>query len=376
MPDRLTVIGWCARARTLLAGAALIVVAPPAARAEDASVARGLRWLKVHKCLSCHSLDGTQRVGPTLAGRWGRPVRVAGRDGAARTVRFDAAYLRRSIETPRAETRQGFPAKAMPAAQISAEELHAVAAALRKVAGRTDAARGKDGSDGGGLLVLILGALLFVGGHLLLSSAPLRSRLIGALGAKGFQGIYSLVAAGGLAAMIYGWIAAPYVELWAPAPAARLVPLLAMPVALVLLVAGFTTPNPTAVAQDQRLAEGAAPRGIVAVTRHPGLWSFALIGASHVPPNGDLATVLLFGSVALLAIAGMFHIDRRRKAADPQGWERFAARTSLVPFAALLAGRVRPSFGAMDGMRVLAGLALYAGLLFAHPYLFGVAVLP
>jgi len=62
-----------------------------------------------HGCLGCHSLDGSQKVGPTFQGLWGKEVRVTS-DGAERTVTADADYIRRSIIDPNAEIVKGFSA--------------------------------------------------------------------------------------------------------------------------------------------------------------------------------------------------------------------------------------------------------------------------
>jgi cytochrome c oxidase subunit 2 len=68
----------------------------------------GKELLEKHGCLGCHSLDGTQKVGPTLKGIWGRSVTVVTK-GAERTIPVDEAYLRRSILKPNADVVKGFP---------------------------------------------------------------------------------------------------------------------------------------------------------------------------------------------------------------------------------------------------------------------------
>jgi len=66
------------------------------------------------------------------------------------------------------------------------------------------------------------------------------------------------------------------------------------------------------------------------------LWSF-----THPIFNGDLASVIFFGSFLVLAIGGPFSIDRKRKKAFGDAWNRFAALTSNVPFMAIVEGRTR-----------------------------------
>lgn len=60
-------------------------------------------------CNVCHTIDGTPRVGPSLAHRWGTPVALV--DGSS--ITFDEHYVRESILAPRAKSQPGYP-PAMP----------------------------------------------------------------------------------------------------------------------------------------------------------------------------------------------------------------------------------------------------------------------
>jgi cytochrome c oxidase subunit 2 len=59
-------------------------------------------------CLSCHSADGTKKVGPTFKGLFGSSVEVI-TSGKERIVVADEEYLRRSIADPKADIVKGFP---------------------------------------------------------------------------------------------------------------------------------------------------------------------------------------------------------------------------------------------------------------------------
>ena len=63
------------------------------------------------------------------------------------------------------------------------------------------------------ILAVVLATAWFVGGHFLLSH-PLRRAVETRLGPQGFRGLYTVVAAIGLAWMIYAHKTAPYVEWW------------------------------------------------------------------------------------------------------------------------------------------------------------------
>lgn len=226
---------------------------------------------------------------------------------------------------------------------------------------------------------LIAATAVFVAGHFLLSSRPLRVLLVKAFGERGFRAAYSLGAIVALVWMVKAYGAAPTVEVWAPPAALRWVPLLAMPVAGILLVAGLTTPSLTRVGGEGGIRPGGpqnpAP-GIVSVTRHPGLWAFALWALSHLAVNGDAASMILMAGILALSLGGMAHIDLRREEALGSAWGPTRMTTSAIPFAAILSGRTRLDWKGIGWQRPLAGLALYVVLLYAHPWIAGVAAVP
>ncbi|MGA8052531.1 MAG: NnrU family protein [Burkholderiales bacterium] len=224
-------------------------------------------------------------------------------------------------------------------------------------------------------MALILGMLGFVGGHLVLAWPPIRTKLVGVIGERGFAGIYSVLAAASLGVAISGYRSFPSYVLWNLGTAGRAAPALLMPVALMLVVLGVTSRNATAVGGEKMLAQGAAPRGIFTVTRHPFLWGVGLWAIAHLFANGDLGSLILFGGMALLAFAGMAAIDYKRAVRLGAAWDRFAAQTSLVPFAAAFRGRVI-DWGGIGWVRPVAALLLYIGLLHGHRLLFGVSGLP
>ena len=116
-------------------------------------------------------------------------------------------------------------------------------------------------------------------------------------------------------------------------------------------------------------------RGIFRVTRHPFQWSVVLWAAVHLIANGDLAGVILFGAFGALGLIGTCLIDRKYAARRGADWQAFAAASSNLPFAAIVAGRQRFVFAEIGWWRVILGLAVYLVLLAVHPWLFGAAPL-
>lgn len=68
------------------------------------SAERGEHIVEGSGCLACHSIDGTEKVGPTFKGLFGRTVTLA--DGG--TVTADEDYIRESIVDPNAKVVKGF----------------------------------------------------------------------------------------------------------------------------------------------------------------------------------------------------------------------------------------------------------------------------
>jgi uncharacterized membrane protein len=322
--------------------------------------------LERHGCTGCHSLDGTPRQGPTLMGLAGSHRGVY-RDGERVTVVADDAYLRRAIASPDEEIAEGFVAGYMPRVRLDEREIEALVVAIREVPSEATPASGD-------WMPLGLGLFFFVVGHLALSSAPFRGWIVARLGAGGFAGLYSLVAALSLAAIGWGWGRAPYVVIFEPPTWARWVPNVVMPMAIFFAVLGFTTPSPTSAGQEKRASDES--RGILRITRHPALWGFGLWGLSHLPPNGDLRSSLVFVGIAFLAFAGMVHIDLRRAASGGEDWERFERATSVFPFAAILAGRQKLVLSELGWWRVLLALVVWGASLHLHRAMLGVSALP
>lgn len=315
-----------------------------------------------HGCLACHTSDGRAGPGPTFTGLFGRSTRVV-TEGETREIEIDEAYVARSIRDPGHDVVEGFPA--MPQLSVPDEDIDALVAALRELP--------EEEPPFESIWPLAFGTLGFLVIHLLLSLHPIRRRVIDKHGHKVFTILFSVAVLIPFAFIFGGWMVRPFVPLFDLGDGARWVPMVLMPFAFIFLIAGYSTKNPATTGQESALSSG--PTGIVTITRHPALWGFGIWALAHLLSNGDLASLLLFGSFAALSFLGMLHIDRRRARAHGEAWHAFVKQTSIMPFVAIVTGRCKLDLGGL-WWRALAGLAATAAMLALHEWEMGVSPFP
>jgi uncharacterized membrane protein len=213
--------------------------------------------------------------------------------------------------------------------------------------------------------------VLFLGTHLLLSSDSIRGRLVTAVSAQPFRGIYSVIALGTFIPMVIVFAhnkhAGPLLWYLRGFDIVRALSWVLMFSAVILLVAGLINPNPAAIGAP----EARSPRGILKLTRHPSFVAFTLFGFAHMLMNGWAGDVIFFGAFPLLGIVGGIHQDRRKLRELGQPYREFIAATSFFPGAALWQGRVRWVRGDMPWAAVGVGLGAALLLVIFHPMVFG-----
>lgn len=229
---------------------------------------------------------------------------------------------------------------------------------------------------------LIAAAAFFVLLHLLVSGTRLRDSLIMHIGQGAYLGLFVVLSWLGVIWLGLGFATARGSEenaaYWGVTPATHWVQVALQIIALLFIVIGITTRSPTMVRGEAALDDPDVVRGILRVTRHPFLWGMAVWALGHVIVNGDRASLILFGSMLLLALFGTSSIDAKRRRAMGASWDAFAARTSNLPFGAIASGRQAfgPALSEIGWWRTALAAAVTAALALAHPYLFGVAALP
>lgn len=213
--------------------------------------------------------------------------------------------------------------------------------------------------------LVAMGAFLVA--HLIPAAPRLRSRLVARLGRKVYLSLYSVMSLILLVWVVAASRRADAVSLWDPAPWQWHLAFVVMAVATFFLVAGLMTPNPLSIS----LRSGSTPGAIATITRHPVLWAFLLWSLAHIPPNGDLVTVILFGGMALFSVVGFLLLDAKaRRRLGRERWHALSRETSILPFGAMAAGRASPA-----RLRSLGRAGLIAALLYGWFILQGHALL-
>lgn len=182
------------------------------------------------------------------------------------------------------------------------------------------------------MTLLLIGLCLFIGIHLVPCLPALRAGIAGRIGERSYKVLFSVASAVGLVLMVLGYRAAPVEPIFEPSGTARSLLPVAMALAFVLV------------------ANSQAPGHVRRVVRHPMLAGVLIWAVLHFLANGDLASNILFGALALWAVIDILSAIQRGK----------------------VLGNGRATILA-DLIATAAGLIAFALVLHFHASLFGVA---
>ncbi len=186
---------------------------------------------------------------------------------------------------------------------------------------------------------MILGLLLFFAAHVFTTKREARAQAVARLGEGTYKIIYSLVSLAGLALIIWGFAhyrATGWIDVWYPPKALKHIALALMLPAVIMVVASYL-------------------RGRIYTTlKHPMLAGVKLWATAHLLANGDLGSIILFGSFLGWAVFDRISLKRRGDAGGPP-----------IPVGGLT----------NDLLAVAVGILAYLALAFAfHPVVIGVPV--
>ena len=192
-----------------------------------------------------------------------------------------------------------------------------------------------------GLAIMIIGLAIFLGAHTLVALRPQRAAVIARVGEGPYKGLFALASLIGILLIGYGFAryrAAGYIDIWVPPHWIRHVTEALVWPAIIFVVAAYV------------------PSNIKRVLQHPMLAAVKLWALAHLLANGDLGSIILFGSILAWAVYDRIAVKQRGEAAAPAA--------------------IAPSCGYRnDFIVVVAGTLLYFALGFwFHPWVIGVPV--
>jgi uncharacterized membrane protein len=189
------------------------------------------------------------------------------------------------------------------------------------------------------MTLLIIGIIAFLGVHTLPTFTDLRARLVGQFGEMGYKIGFSLLSIATFVLLVYGFATGPVVQVWSPPGWTRWVAIVLMLPAFIFLVAAYL------------------PGRIKSALKHPFLVAIKTWALAHLIANGDLASMILFGSFLAYAVYDRIALKRRQP-------------TSLVE----AKGPAKPR---NDVIAVVLGTVLYiVFMVWLHPLLIGMPVVP
>src|SRR5271169_2334590 len=177
-----------------------------------------------------------------------------------------------------------------------------------------------------GLAVMVLGLAVFLGVHMLPAQRELRARAIVSLGEGGYKIGYALVSLAGIVLIAWGFAhyrATGWIDVWDPPKALKHITVALMLPAVIFVVAAYIRGH------------------IYAALKHPMLAGVKLWAAAHLLANGDLGSIILFGSFLGWAVFDRISLKRRSDPGAPPipvgGWgnDVIAGAVGIVAYLAL-----------------------------------------
>lgn len=189
-----------------------------------------------------------------------------------------------------------------------------------------------------GLLILVIGLVVLLGAHVFVTFREARARLMAQLGQNGYRALFSVVAIVGLALIVWGYgdyRAHEWIQIWSPPAFMRHITVGLMLLSVIFITASFI------------------PSHIKNWLQHPMLASIKIWALAHLLSNGDLGSILLFGSFLAWGVYARIAAKRRGDlgaTSASAGW-------------------------ANDAIVVVVGIGIFIALgYYFHPHVIGVPV--
>jgi uncharacterized membrane protein len=150
---------------------------------------------------------------------------------------------------------------------------------------------------------LIIGLVIFIGAHLFVTCRGQRAAVIARIGEWPYKGLFSLVSLVGLILIGYGYAdyrAADWINVWYPPRWTHYVTQLLMWPASIFVVAAYVRGD------------------IYRKLKHPMLVGVKTWAVAHLISNGDLGSIILFGSFLAWAVYDRITLKRRTDPGAPE----------------------------------------------------------
>jgi uncharacterized membrane protein len=189
-----------------------------------------------------------------------------------------------------------------------------------------------------GLGILVVGLVVFLANHLFITRRDARAAAIARLGIHTYRALFSVVSIVGLVLIVWGYgeyRAHGMIQVWSPPAFMRHVTVGLMLIAVIVFTSAFI------------------PSHLKAKAKHPMLAGVKTWALAHLLSNGDLGSILLFGSFLAWGVFARIAAKRRGDVGTT----------------------VAPVGYTNDIIVVAVGIVIYLALGFAfHPIVIGVPV--
>jgi uncharacterized membrane protein len=211
--------------------------------------------------------------------------------------------------------------------------------------------------------------LLFAATHIGLASRRVRPVLVARLGPTLFSNVFSLVAILTFGLLIHVLALNRDAGALGPDlgrfPAIRALGIVTITTGVVLTIA--TVQSVPASLLPLLIPGGPKePYGLERITRHPLFVGTAMLGVGHLLVASRMVGVVAFGGLAIYSIAGALHQETKLRRELGDRFTAYLNATSLVPFAAIVAGRQRLAVSELPFVGIAVGLLLALALRWAH----------
>jgi uncharacterized membrane protein len=192
-----------------------------------------------------------------------------------------------------------------------------------------------------GLPILITGLVVFLGAHTFVTMRAARAAAMARVGKPAYYALFGLTSLIGIVLIAWGFAIyrqTGWIDVWSPPAFMRHITIGLMWFSVILVLAAYL------------------PGHIKAWTKHPMLAGIKIWAFAHLLSNGDLGSILLFGSILGWAIYARIAVKRR------EAREKTSVRVSV-------------SGWTNDIVAIVLGTFIYLALGYVfHPVMIGVPV--